>query len=258
MSGPSRLAFTMPPDLSEVPYTLAGVLSAMRSWAQSLDVAALPDPARKAPTSVRPRPPAHAARIPLRRAKHRRAGRGLEQAGAEGVHEAILGAVGERVADRAAGALSGGASRIFGETTMRLMQTELDGLQESFSVLRSGRGHKAGIAAVALATASSLGRLAGRLRPGVDLIAEVPYLPLLLVPRPPADTATARSAPLPGPALSDRGGPLAASRWSRRAPRTHRAVAHTPAHLRRRPVPTGSPRCGRCGRPTTRPRLLRH
>ena len=218
MSGPSRLAFTMPPDLSEVPYTLAGVLSAMRSWAQSLDVAALPDPGPEGSDIGSGLARRHTPLGSLF-AEQSIAGLAgaLEQAGAEGVHEAILGA-GERVADRAAGALSGGASRIFGETTMRLMQTELDGLQESFSVLRSGRGHKAGIAAVALATASSLGRLAGRLRPGVDLIAEVPYLPLLLVPRPPADTATALE--LPYRVLLS---PIEEARWQHRVgPVAHR------------------------------------
>ena len=194
MSGPSRLAFTMPPDVSEMPYTLAGVLSAMRSWPQSLDVAALPDPGPEG-SDIGLGAGVHQPLGSLFAEQSIAAlGAALEQAGAEGAHEAIVGA-GERIADRAAGALSGGASRIFGETTMRLMQAELDSLQERFSVLRSGPAHEAGIAAVALATASSLGRFAGRLRPAVDLIAEVPYLPLLLVPRPPADTATALELP---------------------------------------------------------------
>jgi hypothetical protein len=195
MSGPSRLAFTMPPDLSEVPYTLAGVLTAMRTWPQSLDLGALPDPGPEGSETG-----LGVARLhePLRSLSAQQSiatlSAALEEAGAEGVHDAIVGA-GERIADRAGGALSGGATRIFGETTMRLMQAELDGLQERFTALRSGPAHEAGIAAVALATASSLGRLAERVRSPVDLIAEVPYLPLLLVPRPPADTATALELP---------------------------------------------------------------
>ena len=195
MSGPSRLAFTMPKDQSDLPYTLAGVLAAMRTWPQSLDVGALPDPDPEGSEVTLGRGRLNEV-LGSRSARQSIAtlAAALEDAGAEGVREAIVGA-GERVADRAAGALTGGASRLFAETTMRLMQAELDGLQDRFSALRSGPAHEAGIAALALAAGSSLADLAGRLRRDVDLIHEVPYLPLLLAPHPPADTATALELP---------------------------------------------------------------
>jgi hypothetical protein len=195
MSGPSRLAFVMPPDQSDLPYTFAGVLAAMRTWPQNLDAGALPDPGPEGSDiglglgRLHELLGSHSAKqsvVTLSAA--------LEDAGAEGVHEAIVGA-GERIADRAAGGLTGGASTLFGETTMRAMQAELDGLQDRFPALRSGPAHEAGVAAVALAAASSLGGLAGRLRPDVDLLHEVPYLPLLLAPHLPTDSATALELP---------------------------------------------------------------
>jgi hypothetical protein len=195
MSGPSRLAFTMPPDQSELPYTLAGVLAAMRTWPQSLDVGALPDPGPEGSDVGLGLARFHEALgSPSARQSITTLSAALEDSGAKGVHGAIVEA-GERIADRAAGALIGGASRLFGETTMRVMQAELADLQDRFSSLRSGPAHEAGIAALALAAGSSLADLAGRLRPDVDLIHEVPYLPLLLAPHSPADTATALELP---------------------------------------------------------------
>jgi hypothetical protein len=195
MSGPSRLAFAMPPDQSELPYTLTGVLAAMRTWPQNLDFGALPDPWPEG-SDIGPGRGrfhellgSHSAEMSIGTLTA-----ALEDAGAQGVHEAIVGA-GERIADRAAGALTGGAGTLFGKTTMRAMRAELDGLRRRFPALRSGPAHEAGIAAVALAASSSLAGLAGRVRPDVDLFHEVPFLPLLLAPHLPADTATALELP---------------------------------------------------------------
>ena len=44
MAGRSRLAFLMPPSVPDLPFTLAGVLEAMRGWPLSLPLGALPDP----------------------------------------------------------------------------------------------------------------------------------------------------------------------------------------------------------------------
>ena len=43
MAGRSRIAFTMPADKDEIPYTLAAVLDAFRTWPLRLDVNALPE-----------------------------------------------------------------------------------------------------------------------------------------------------------------------------------------------------------------------
>ena len=250
MSGPSRLAFTMPKDQSELPYTLAGVLAAMRTWPQSLDVGALPDPGPEGSEVTLGRGRLNEV-LGSRSARQSIAtlSAALEDAGAEGVREAIVGA-GERVADRAAGALTGGASRLFAETTMRVMQAELDGLQVRFSALRSGPAHEAGIAALALAAGSSLADLAGRLRPDVDLIHEVPYLPLLLAPHPPADTATALDSPTGSSSLRSRmlaGSTVTTRSRTAAAPSCGTRACAPPTGTK---APTGCPSCGRFGLPT--------
>jgi hypothetical protein len=195
MSGQSRVALSMPDAETELPYTLAGVLKAMRTWPQSLDGNALPDPDP---------PPGQFDRDPG--LIYHLLGSGavlqtlagissaLEASGAGSVHGPITEA-GVRIADRAAGALVGSAATEFGRAAFTAMQREIDSLHERFPALRSGPAHEAAIAAVALATASSVAGLASRVGSNTNLISEIPYLPFLFSPRPPADTATALEIP---------------------------------------------------------------
>jgi len=44
MSGKAKLVFTMPASVTSLPYTVAGVMQAMRDWPQWLDLIAAPPP----------------------------------------------------------------------------------------------------------------------------------------------------------------------------------------------------------------------
>ena len=195
MSGPSRVALSMPQNETELPYTLAGVLEAMRTWPQNLDGNALPDP--DPPPGQFDRNPGwldHLLASDTVLGTLTALSSALEASGARSVHQPIVDA-GVRIADRAAGALVGSAAAEFGRAAFTAMQGEIDSLHERFPALRSGPAHEAAIAAVALATASSVAPLAGRAGSTVHLISEIPYLPLLFAPQPPSDTATALEIP---------------------------------------------------------------
>jgi hypothetical protein len=195
ISGPSRVALLMPQSETELPYTLADVLKAMRTWRQSLDGNALPDP-DPPPGQFDPDPNwlYHLLASDTVLETLAALSSALEASGAGSVHQPIAEA-GARIADRAAGALSGSAAAEFGRAAFTAMQREIDALHERFPALRAGPAHEAGIAAVVLATASSIAGLADRASSKIDLISEIPYLPLLFSPRPPSDTATALEIP---------------------------------------------------------------
>lgn len=192
MSGPSRLAFVMPPGETSLPYTLAAVLEAMRTWPLQLAAGALPDPDRP---SLRPGDwlVEALASTSVSQAVERLSG-ALDRAGAEGVASAIEEA-GRRVAQRAAGGLAGGAQDALGAVALSAMQTELDDLHRRFPVLREGDAHEAGIAALSLAGARAIAPLAARAQLGEELVAQLPFLPLLLTPHAPSATATAIELP---------------------------------------------------------------
>jgi hypothetical protein len=190
MSGPSRLAFVMPPGEDFLPYTLDAVLEAMRTWPLQLAATALPDPD-----------------LPYRRwliavlasdvfeNAFSRLSVALERAGARGAVAAIEEAA-QRVAERAAGGLAGSAQEALGRVSLEAMQGEIEELKRSFPVLREGPAHQAGIAALSLAAARSLAPAASRIDDIADgLIGELPYVPFLLAPHKPSALTTALELP---------------------------------------------------------------
>ena len=152
MAGPSRLAFAMPAGESSLPYTLAAVLDAMRTWPLALPAGALPDP-DLAPLLAGDWLVEALASSSVIQTVERLSG-ALDRAGAEGVASAIAEA-GKRVAQRAAGGLAGEAQGALGAVALSAMQAELDVLHQRFPVLREGVAHEAGIAALSLASARS-------------------------------------------------------------------------------------------------------
>jgi hypothetical protein len=190
MSGPSRLAFVMPDELADVPYTLAGVLEAMRTWPESRGVAALPDPGPEGSDRIGWH---DVLDVDVLYQGVTTLTAALTEAGAGDAHEQIV-AAGVRVAARAAGALAAGPAAMT-DAALRAMDVEVRGLHERVPRLRTGSAQEATTAALALASAASLVATAGELRRGIDFAAAVPYLPVLLRPRPPAETVTALELP---------------------------------------------------------------
>jgi hypothetical protein len=212
MSGPSRLAFAMPADAKALSFTLDAVLEAMRTWPLQLAATALPDPELTLRHWFVEAVTSHAfetAFIGLVGA--------LERAGAKGVSAAIEQA-GQRVAEHAAGGLSGGAQEALGAVTLKAMQRELEELESRYPALRKGPAHQAGIAALSLASARSVAPAAGRVDVAAGLVNEFPYLPLLLAPHKPSALTTALE--LPYRLLLS---PIEAARWQHRdTPVEHR------------------------------------
>lgn len=232
MAGPSRLAFVMPDDQDSLEYSLPAVLHAMRTWPMQLATTALPDPflpGRPWLVDVVTSPAFDTAFGGL--VAH------LEARGAQGIKSAIEEA-GVRVAERAAGALSGHAHEALGPTALHAINGELDDLHARFPMLREGVAHQAGIAALSLASARSIGAVAGRVVDVSDaLVPEIPYLPLLLWPHKPSALTTSLEVPY-RLLLS----PIEDARWTHGdAPAEHRGrteLWHT--RLRTAPESTGT------------------
>ncbi|HEX8159631.1 MAG TPA: hypothetical protein VF526_19795 [Solirubrobacteraceae bacterium] len=236
MAGPSRLSFVMPESTSSLPYTLAAVLAAMRTWPLELDANALPDVAWKPvePGDSKPGPwLADALRSPGLLATFDELSSALEAAGGRGAGAAVQAAA-ARVAQRAAGGLAGSAGASIGKVAFEAMQTELDAVHRQFPKLRDGPVHEAGIAALALWTARTLADTRGDSDP--DVLLNLPYMLQLLAPHRPAANATALELPY-RLVIS----PLAPARWLHRdEPATRRGrteLWHT--RLRIAPGQTG-------------------
>jgi hypothetical protein len=189
MSGPSRLAFVMPPDSEFLPYTLHAVLEAMRTWPLQLAATALPDPELPSRSWL-----IDALTSDVFDTTFTRLAVGLEAAGADGATAAIEEAA-QRVAERAAGGLATSAQDALGRVTLEAMQGEIEELKRGFQALSKGAAHQAGIAALSLASARSLAPAARRTDAAAGLLAELPYLRLLLSPHKPSALTTALELP---------------------------------------------------------------
>ncbi len=187
MAGPSRVAYAMPAGITSVPFTAADVLHAMRTWPMALSPAALPDPepdqwllsavVSDAWSSTR----AGLAHV-------------LDHTVARGSADAI-GAAAQRITERAASALSGSARNVIGRVLVDAMQTELDRLHRTFPALNQGAGHRAGIAALAIAVTEQMAAAGFFVDEATTAVKDIPYLALLLSPHEPAPGQTALEVP---------------------------------------------------------------
>ena len=201
MSGRSRLAFLMPSSVTNLPFALADVLKAMRTWPLSLPMGALPDP--DPPPRVFERvddvtlgeflSTAMASdswkvtQVGLSSALNSLAGAGFDQA----VHEAA-----GRVSARAAGGLTREGGTGFGKAMFEAIDREMDDSFRRRPELRDGPAHQASIAAVALASIEALAPAARRADSELGLLSEIPFFQLFLSPHEPARTATALEFPI--------------------------------------------------------------
>jgi hypothetical protein len=200
MSGRSRLAFLMPASVPNLPFALADVLKAMRTWPLSLPMGALPDP--DPPSRVFERVDDvtlgeflstavasdswKVTQVGLSSALNSLAGAGFDQA----VHEAA-----GRVSARAAGGLTREGGTGFGKAMFEAIDREMDDLFRRRPELRDGPAHQASIAAVALASMEALAPAARRADSALGLLSEIPFFQLFLSPHEPARTATALELP---------------------------------------------------------------
>lgn len=200
MSGRSRVAFTMPSDVSAVDYTLAAVLRAMRTWSPALDISAQPDPD----------PPNRFIKGEKEftlgevlstvvassgwRATHAALSEAAARIGGPDIAHAIEASA-RRVATRGAIGLLGGGRQL--ESVLaESMTEELELLTSRFPALReSGPGLEATTAAMALAATQTLAATASRTRVDPRVIGELGILPFLLAPHAPSRTVTALELP---------------------------------------------------------------
>jgi hypothetical protein len=216
MSGPSRLAFNMPDRTIELPFTLAAVLDAMRTWPLSLDACAMPDPNYRLDGIFDGLYLGEIATSGGWLTTVSYLSSALEAAGARGFERALVGAA-RRVAERSAGGLRESARNGLGGVMLDAIHGELDALHREFPVLRQGPFHQAGIAALALASAGALADAASRVADTAGIAVELPWLPLLLAPHEPSRKVTAIE--LPYRLILT---PIEAARWRHRdAPFTH-------------------------------------
>jgi hypothetical protein len=196
MAGKSRLAFTMPADVAQLPLTLAAIMAAIRTWPQRRDVLAAPEPSSR----VQP-------------------GRGLtgswlqavtasddwvatstaiisafqthtNDAAMKGISEAAV-----RVATRAASALTSTTGEDAADAINKLVAGEIDTLAQTVPALKEGDTRDLAVAALSVKAAESLS--ASRVSLGDDLasISRIPFLPIVLSPHQPSASVTALELP---------------------------------------------------------------
>lgn len=205
MSGKSRIAFTMPPDVSALPLTVDAILTAIRSWPERRDVLAAPDP------------------TPFLVAAGGSVGKWLQvvvssgewtstsQSIAASLHGATVTDVSQAISDaagRIATSIAAGAAAEFDQA----LQSEVDRI-----VSATGRGaadentRSLVAAAVSMKTAESLA--SGRFNLGDDLsaVSRIPIFPVFLAPHQPSPDVTALEVPYRLIVT-----PIEAARWTHR------------------------------------------
>ena len=199
MSGTSRLAFLMPASVTSLPYTLADVLKAMRTWPLSLPMGAQPDhdPSPRVfervdvtlgefLTTTVASESWMTTRRGLSSALSSLAGAGFEQTVNDAAH---------RVAERAAGGLTRAGDVGLGKAMFEAIDREMTDLFSQHPELKDGPAHQASIAAVSLAAMEALAPAAKRVNAGVEMLSEIPFIYLFLSPHEPARAATALELP---------------------------------------------------------------
>ena len=187
MSGRSRLAFTMPADVADLPFTFEAVLDAMRQWPLRLDVNALPDTAVVTGRLERTFEVIHdAISVNLDPRVRRDVGVALEDGA-------------RRIADMAAGGLHESRTDDVSSVMWRGIREESAHLAARYPELGVKDMHTATVAALALGSGARLGRLAEssgiseQARPALE---KLPYFSMLFgMPHEPSGSVTALELP---------------------------------------------------------------
>ena len=192
MSGPSRIAFTMPANEAELPLTIAALLDRCRRWPMRLDVNAVPDRLRRE---------AFLAEFGIR---DQWLGSVVESSSWARTTEALVNALGRehqrslagaarRLSRKTIDAIRSGSKRT--ERSLRAeFDQELDILARRSRALRDPGRRKIAQAALSMMTTKAL--TGYRLNQGVfDVFDKLPYLPLIFGPHKPASNVTALELP---------------------------------------------------------------
>jgi len=192
MSGPSRLAFSMPEGEAELAFTIDAILDACRRWPMRLDVNAVPDPPR--------------LRIGRERAfldfwlgsiVNSNDWKEVKQILVDtvgGEQQKRLAASARRVTRRAVDALRAEAPSGIDEMLNDAVNEELDVLADKSKVFREAKTRDAAAAAIAFMATENLTQ--HRLGAAVfDLMKDLPFVRLIFPPHNPAYNVTALELP---------------------------------------------------------------
>ena len=199
IAGRSRIAFTMPQNENDLPFTLDAILDAARRWPMRLDSSAAPEPparglgvlddALKDQTFFNK---AWLASIATS-ADWNRAGEALF--GALGARlEAPITAAATDIAARATAAINSGKREGLNDTLKRAMTAAVDELAAKYPALREGKTRDYALAALSMKstqalTTSSVNDF------DISAIDILPFLPVFLSPHRPSPLVTALELP---------------------------------------------------------------
>ena len=196
MSGKSRLAFTMPDSVQELPYDLGSVLTACRTWAQRRDLLAAPEP------RVVVRPGAQSGKAWLKDittsghwiATSSTLFEALQATGPREMSRAVASAA-TRIGEHAATALAANRTANLATELERMVVAEAGALARQYPALREGQSRDVMLAALSVRATESLA--SSRLGFGDDssFVAAIPFLPMVLSPHRPGDDVISLELP---------------------------------------------------------------
>ncbi|HVG34025.1 MAG TPA: hypothetical protein VM911_13130 [Pyrinomonadaceae bacterium] len=198
MAGPSRLAFSMPADETELPYAIDAILDACRRWPMRLDFNALPEPDPRLIVDIPRKDLKFFDKAWLKTISHspdwdKTREVLMTSLNELGPLERPLSAAAKRIAGRVAAALQNKRTRGLSSALARAMNEELDRLARKFPLVSEGNNYEAAVAALSLLTTQAVATGKGEFT--LELIKDLPFLKLLLTPHQPSLTVTALELP---------------------------------------------------------------
>lgn len=192
MSGPSRLAFSMPAEEADLEFTIEAILDACRRWPMRLDVNAVPDPPR---LRVRREPGLRDLWLgTIVNSNDWKEAKQILVSTVGGEHQKRLAASARRVTRRAIDALRADAPSDVDAMLHEAVNEELDVLADKSKTFREEKAREAAAAAIAFMATENLTE--HRLGDAVfDLMKELPFVRLIFPPHNPPYNVTALELP---------------------------------------------------------------
>ncbi len=198
MSGPSRIAVTMPAGVDAIDFTFAGVLKACRTWPLRLDAAAAPEP------TVRPD---LIAAAPLDKgwlqsvvasagwaALNRSIETELAASGGAPLLKTLHDA-GANIGRRTVAALRSGPTAASGRELERALISGAEALSARFPDLREATTRQTALAAMALAATETVASSRLGFEIAAEALTHLPIFPIVLAPHAPGASVTAIELP---------------------------------------------------------------
>lgn len=192
MSGPSRIAFTMPGNSSELPFTIEAILDACRRWPMRLSVNAVGDPLRQGLLVEFGRRDRWLSGV-VESESWSRASQGLIAAIGE-QHKRSLAGAARRLSRQTVAAIRSRPTAATKKVLRRAFDEELDILtQRSGALSEPGRREIAGAVLAMMTTEALAGYTLDHAV--FDVFEKLPFLPILFAPHQPAPNVTALELP---------------------------------------------------------------